>query len=89
MTDSAPAPLTRAERVALRVSVETLRHTTQVLRSEWDTFASAHPDRATPDVHRGYLLAVQRINHMVSDIERNANAQDFQAQEQQDPEHAH
>ena len=71
MTDSAPAPLTEAERVALRVSAETLRHTTNILRSEWDTFALAHPDKATPDVHRGYLLAVQRITHLVSDIERN------------------
>lgn len=72
MTDSAPAPLTGAERVALRVSAETLRHTTVVLRFDWDTFALAHPDKATPDVHRGYQLAIQRITHMMIDIERNA-----------------
>lgn len=71
MSGSAPAPLTPGERVALRVSAETLRHTTQVLQFDWDTFAVAHPDKATPDVHRGYLLAVQRISHMVADIERN------------------
>jgi hypothetical protein len=71
MSGDAPAPLTPAERVALRVSAETLRHTAQILRFDWDTFALAHPDKATPETHRGYLLAIQRIGHMVADIERN------------------
>lgn len=87
MSGNTPAPLTPAERVVLRVSAQTLRHTTQVLRFDWATFAVAHPDKATPDVHRGYLLAIQRISHMVTDIERNANAQGVQLEERHDPEH--
>jgi hypothetical protein len=57
--------------VVLRVAAETLRHTALTLRTEWDVFVAAHPDKATPAVHRGYLLAIQRIGHMVADIERN------------------
>jgi hypothetical protein len=79
MGDSAPAPLTTAERVALTVAVETLRQTALNLRKDWDLFAVTHPDRATPDVHKGFLMAVHRIGHAIANIERNTNAEDLRS----------
>jgi hypothetical protein len=73
MSDGAPASLTPAERVALAVAAETLQQTALTLRKEWNLFAVNHPDKATPEVHRGFLMAVHRIGHMAADIERNAN----------------
>lgn len=73
MSDSTPAPLTSAERVALRIAAQTLRQAAETLRREWYVFEEKHPDKATSEVCRGYLMAIHRIGHMADDIERNAN----------------
>lgn len=71
MADSAPAPLTDAERVALGLSSQVLRSAAATLRTEWAQFEKDHPGRATDDVTRGFLMAVKRISYMADAIERN------------------
>lgn len=74
MSGGASAPLTPAERVALTVAAETLRQTALNLRKDWELFAVTHPDKATPEVHKGFLMAVHRIGHAAANIERNTHA---------------
>jgi hypothetical protein len=86
VTDSAPAPLTAAERVALTIAAQTLRSTVATLNEEWAVFVMNNPDKVTPDIHRGYLLAVHRIAGIADNIERNRNAQGVRPEERCDPE---
>jgi len=71
VTDSAPAPLTAAERVALAIAAQTLRSTVATLNEEWAVFVMNHPNRVTPEIHRGYLLAVHRVAGIADNIGRN------------------
>lgn len=71
MSDSVPAPLTEAERVALRIAAEALRASVDTLKMQWDHFEEIRPNEATSEVKKGFRLATHWLVVRADTIERN------------------
>lgn len=75
MTDSAPAPLTAAERVALRIAAEALKAALVDMDMRWDHLKETHPHLITSDARRGFTIARHWLFVRYEIAERNRNAQ--------------
>lgn len=74
MTDGAPAPLTQAERVALTIAAQTLSTTVENLWMQWEHLKETHPEQITPEVRKGFKIALHWMSVRAENIERNAKS---------------
>lgn len=57
-----------AQKILNKITKMALTEAADMLRTDWTEWSAAHPDDATPDVRRGYLLAVRRLDGLALHI---------------------